>query len=1032
MRKFTLILVMCFVLLGSAYAQRAITGKVIDESGVPMAGVTVVIKGSTKGVITDLDGGYSIDCKEGEQLVFSFLGMEDQILPVADKSSIDVVMKSKDKELEEVTVVAFGKQRKESVISSVETIRPAELKQPSSNLTTSLAGRIPGIISFQTSGEPGADNAQFFVRGVTTFGYKTNPLILIDGFEASTGDLARLTPDNIESFSVLKDASATVLYGARGANGIILVDTKSGKEGPAKINVRLETNLATPTKINEMLDGVDYMRLYNKALISRNPAMEPYYSEQKIQSTIDGSNPMIYPNVDWYNELFRESTVNKNANFNISGGGKVATYFTAAQIENEKGILKVDPQNNFNNNINISRVQLRNNVVINITPTTKLDTRLSGRFERYNGPYSSANSIFNMVMRSNPTDFPAVYEPDEANKYTDHVLFGSAFVDGGLKTNPYAEMVRGYQEKNISTITAMATLRQDLQFVTEGLKFQAKASANTYSYYSGRRSYVPYYYALESYNDVTGEYKLMALNPDSGREYLGDISPSRDGRSHYYFEGRLNWDRTFGKHDIGLMTVGIMEEYLLTSGNSNSIYETLPERNMGNSGRVTYDYDRRYFLEFSYGYNGSEKFKGSKRFGFFPSVGFGWLVSNETFWSPIKDVVSSLKFKCTLGKVGNDAIASRGDRFFYLSDISLGANGYNWGSTFTNSKGGYSINRYANPDITWEVSTKMNAGLEIGFLNDALQLQVDVFKDIRDNIYLKRQNLPSSAGFEANISGNVGKAESWGYEASLNYQYISKRNWWLSGRGNITYATNKYIEQDEKNYPDEYLKRVGHPIYQQWGLIAERLFVDNAEIENSPTQDFGLYQAGDIKYKDVNGDGVVNNNDMVPIGLPTIPEIQYGFGLSGGYKNFDLSFFFQGSARVSFFIDPSAGSNGIAPFAGRRNALKIIAEDHWSETNPNVHAFWPRLSTNAVSNNIRRSTWWLRNGAFLRLKTVELGYNIIAKGFKKVGLDNARVYFSGENIFVISPFKLWDPEKRGDALGYPLNRRLNVGIQLAF
>lgn len=1015
---------------------KTISGVVKDDVGVGIPGVSVSIKRTTTGTVTDPNGEFSLKVSVGDTLLFSFIGKASVERVVGSRNIIDVEMYEDQKQIEEVQVVAFGVQKKESVIASIETVKPAELKQPASNLTSALAGKIPGIISYQTTGEPGNDNAQFFVRGVTTFGYKTNPLILIDGFEASTNDLARLEPDDIESFSILKDASATVLYGARGANGIIIVVTKGGHEGPAKVNVRLETHVASPTQMNTLLDGVDYMRLYNEARLSRDPMLGTYYSEQKIQSTIDNINPMIFPNVNWYDELFEKSTFNKKGNFNVSGGGRVATYYVAGTLENETGLLKVDKRNNFNNNIDINRVLMRNNVVFKLTPTTSLDTRMQGRFERYNGPRSSASNIFRMVMNSNPVDFPAVYEPDETNQFADHILFGNTFVYGSMKSNPYAEMVRGYEDRNESTITAMATLSQDLKFITEGLKFQGKASVNTWSRYTSFRSYNPYYYDLESYNQITGAYKLFALNPTSGQAYLGDVDPERDASAHYYYEARLNWDREFGKHSVGIMTVGMFEENLLTGGNSTSIYETLPERNMGNSGRIAYDYDRRYFLEFTYGYNGSEKFSGEKRFGFFPSIGTGWLVSNEPFWKSLKNTINTFKLKATYGSVGNDAIAGRSGRFFYLSDISMGGAGYRWGSTFMNSYDGYRIQRYANPDITWEVSTKSNFGVELGFLDDALKIQGDLFKDVRDQIYLQRQNFPATAGLEAPISGNVGKVDSWGIEGSIDYQYISQKNWWMTGRANFTYATNKYVELDEKDYADEYLKRQGHSIHQWWGLIAERLFVDEAEIANSPKQDFGKYQAGDIKYKDVNNDGVVNDNDQVPIGLPTVPEIQYGFGLSGGHKNFDLSFFFQGNGRVALFIDPGVGNNdnpGIAPFVNRRNALKMIAADYWSETNPNVHAFWPRLSVEPLENNTRTSTWWLRNGAFLRLKTVEAGYNIPDNStFKKIGLKNTRVYFSGSNLFVLSKFKLWDPEMGRGGLGYPPNRRLNIGLQLSF
>ncbi len=1029
-------LLVCFMFLGAAVLaqpqQKQVSGLVQDDVGLGLPGVSIVIKGTLTGTITDANGEYSIRASVGDTLLFSFIGKTPVQRVVDDRNVINVDMYSDDTEIEEVQVVAFGVQKKESVISAIETVKPGELRQPASNLTTALAGKIPGIISYQTTGEPGADNAQFFIRGVTTFGYKTNPLILIDGFEATPNDLARMEPDNIESFSILKDASATVLYGARGANGIIIVETKDGREGPTKVNVRLEAHVAMPTRMNDLLDGVDYMRMYNEARVSRNPLLGTYYSEQKIQSTMDGVNPMIYPNINWYDELFETSTWNKKGNFNVSGGGKVATYFVAGTLENETGLLKVAAKNNFNNNIDINRAQIRNNVVFKLTPTSTLDVRLQGRFERYTGPSAAASDIFGMVMNSNPVDFPAVFEADEKHAFADHILFGNTFVAGSLKQNPYAEMVRGYEDRNESSITAMATYSQDLDFVTEGLKFQGKASVNTWSHYSSRRFYNPYYYDLETYNQITESYTLYGLNPQSGQSYLGNVNPGRDASAHYYYEARLNWSRTFGRHNISLMSVGTFEEYLLTGGNSFSIYETLPERNMGNSGRLAYDFDTKYFFEFTYGYNGSEKFAGEKRFGFFPSFGAGYLVSNESFWQPLESVINTFKLKATYGKVGNDAIAQRADRFFYLSEVSKGEAGYRWGTTFMNDYGGYRISRYANPDITWEISTKLNLGVELGFMDNALQVQADYFSDYRSQIYLQRQNFPATAGLEAPISGNVGEVKSSGFEGSIDYQYASTQNWWLTGRANITYATNEYVKLDEKDYADEYLKRTGHNINQWWGLIAERLFVDEAEIQNSPRQDFGTYQAGDIKYKDVNRDGVVNDNDRVPIGFPTVPEIQYGFGLSGGFKNFDASFFFQGNARVSLFINPGTGDNGIAPFANRRNALTIIAEDYWTETDPDVHAFWPRLSTQPLDNNTRTSTWWMRRGDFLRLKTVEMGFNLPKGTFKGLGVENTRLYASGENLLVISPFDLWDPEMGRGGLGYPPNRRYNIGIQVAF
>jgi TonB-linked SusC/RagA family outer membrane protein len=1026
--------------------QKTITGLVKDATdGSYLPGVTVEVKGSTRGTATDSNGAFSIAASVGDSLTFTYLGKLPATVAVGQRNIIEVVLYDDTKALGEVTVVAFGTQKKESVVSSIETVNVSELRIPSSNLTSAFAGRIPGLISYSTTGEPGRDNARFFIRGVTTFGYKVDPLILIDGFESTTDDLARLQVDDIESFSVLKDASATVLYGSRAANGIIILTTKKGTEGAVKLNIRIDHNIATPTQIPKLADGITYMRMYNEALMTRDPLAVPYYSEQKIQSTIDNVNPMIYPNIDWYKETFRNSTHNTKANINVSGGGQVATFYVSGGYEHETGLLKVDPLNKYNSNIDINRFDIRSNVNFKLTTSTTLETQVSGRFETQTGPWEDTvddqvtTRIFGDVMNSNPVDFPAVYAPDEANKYDTWTLFGNTYVSGSMKANPYAEMTRGYTNRNESNVLAQATLKQNLGFITKGLEFQVKASANTWSKYTSTRTYFPYFYDLQSYNQVTGDYVLWCLNPTYGQPHLGDVRPGRDSNFKYYFEARANWVSSFDKNHVGAMLVAIAQEQLQTAGNSTTLFESLPEKNAGLSGRFTYDYDTRYFLEASFGYNGSEKCTGKYRYGFFPSLAAGWMISNEKFWEPLKDVFSTFKLKGSIGKIGNDAIGELYERFLYLSSVyyvnqdQAWINGYRWGESFMNAYGGYFINHYANPDITWETSTKWNAGVEAYFFKDNLKFQLERFGEDRTHIYMTRENFPATAGLIANegIKGNVGGLKAWGWDGSIDYQQFFNKNFWLSGRVNLTYADNKYTQLDEKDYPDEYLKHLGHNVDQWWGLVAERLFVDDQEIANSPHQDFGEYLAGDIKYKDVNGDGVVNSNDMVPLGYPTKPKMQYGFGLSGGYKNADLSFFFQGNALVSVFINPGVyKAEGIAPFVGRRNALEIVAEDYWSESNPNVYAFWPRLSTSPILNNTIQSSWWLRDASFLRLKSVEAGYSF--PQLKKIGVQNCRLYITLEDLFALSKFKLWDPEKGREGLGYPPNRRYNLGLQVSF
>ncbi|MCF8345914.1 MAG: TonB-dependent receptor [Bacteroidales bacterium] len=1038
MRKYTLNLLMMTWAVFSMQLLMAqsltVTGVVIDQEGVPLPGVTIRTPGATKGSITTIDGKYAItDLSSTDTLVFSFIGFRTERRVVGSNQTINVILQPAQEQLEEVQVVAFQKQKKESVIASINTINPSELKLPPSNLTTALAGRMAGIISYQRSGEPGQDNAEFFVRGVTSFGYKNDPLILIDGLEVTSNDLARIEPDNIASFSIMKDATATALYGARGANGVILVTTKEGRVGKAKVSVRVENSVSSPTMTNDFLDGVSYMELYNRALRTRDAGALLHYSKDKVEGTRAGLDPMVYPNVDWYNELFRQSVMNRKANMNISGGGEIAQYYLAVSYNNEKGLLNVDNLNNFNNNIDINRYNLRANVNMNITRSTEVAVKFYSLFDRYNGPVDDANSIYASVMQANPVNFPMYFEKDESTKFLNHTLFGNKG-NGGFP-NPYADMVRGYRDRFTSTILSQVQLLQDLDFITEGLEFRGMASIRSYSMNQSSRAFTPFYYGLSELNtDLGVQHSLYQVQ--EGTEFLNDPAISNSANSSFYFEMITQYNRAFGeKHDLGGLLVFTRKESLNTIAGSTT-YSTLPSRNLGLSGRFTYAFDGRYLTEFNFGYNGSEKFAENHRYGFFPSAGIGWLISNEAFFSALKPVITNLKLKATYGLVGNDAISDPSDRFFYLSDVNLndGSRAYTFGEDFGVYYPGFVINRYPNPAVTWEVSRKANYGIELELLK-RITIQADYFTEHRTNIYMVREYTPLTMGLTSDISSNIGEAYSNGVDASVDYQQFFTNDFWMTGRANFTYATNEVLKNGEPNYAYDYLSRIGHPINQEWGLVAERLFVDQAEVLNSPTQ-FNqptagsdlAYLAGDIKYVDINDDGRIDDLDRVPIGYPTIPEIVYGFGISSGFKGLDLSFFFQGIGRESFFIDPAT----IAPFINERNALDIIAENHWSDNNPDPYAFWPRLSTQSVQNNDHRSTWWIRNGSFLRLKNVEVGYSIPVRAAKRINLDKARFYLNGVNLLHFSEFKLWDPEMAGNGLGYPTQRVINVGAQISF
>ena len=1015
--------------------QSTVIGKVVDQEGEPLPGVTITIEGTPRGVITDIDGTYSITAEPSDKLVFSFVGMENQVVEVGNQTIINIELFEKVDELDEVTIVAFGKQKKESVISSISTVNTSELKVPSSNLTTALAGRVSGLISYQRSGEPGEDDASFFVRGVTSFSYAAGPLILIDGMEMSSSDLARLQPDDIASFSIMKDAAATALYGARGANGVIMVTTKEGREGKALISFRYETSFSSPTTNVEIADPITYMRLNNEAVTSRNPLMAVPYSYEKIDNTIAGTNPYVYPANDWYGMLFKDYTTNHRANFNVSGGGRVAQYYIAGTFNQDNGILNVDRNSNFNNNIDLKRYLLRSNININITPTTEAIVRLYGTFDDYTGPIDGGAALYGKVMRADPVLFPAYYLPDEQYSHVTHTLFGNH--DRGQYVNPYADMVRGYKDYSTSMMLAQFELRQDLDFITDGLTLRGLFNTNRSSYFDVRRYYNPFWYSVAGYDKYSDNYVLTRLNPEYGTEWLSYNEGPKSIESTTYMEGAISYDRTFDIHGVSGLLVGTLRNSI--EPNASTLTQSLPFRNIGLSGRFTYSYDSRYFTEFNFGYNGSERFAKHERFGFFPSVGGAWIVSNEGFWSSnIDRVINNLKLKATYGLAGNDAIGRATDRFFYLSEVNLNNSnrGFTWGENNDYSVNGVTTSRYANDKISWEVSKKLNLGVEMG-LFDAFDIIVDYYTEHRTNILMSRADIPTTMGLQATPQTNVGEAKGRGVDLSIDYQHSFNKDIWVTGRANFTYATSKYeVYEEVDNTLTPWLSRIGQPIGQQLGYIAERLFVDDYEVANSPTQTFGEYMGGDIKYRDINGDGQINSLDMVPIGYPTHPEIIYGFGVSTGYKNFDISCFFQGLARESFWIDASATSpfidtDGVSTIS--KNALlQVYADNHFSDDNPDIYALWPRLSDRHIANNTQTSTWFMRDGSFLRLKSLEFGYTLPRSLTDQAGVTNLRLYFSGTNLLTFSKFKLWDPEMAGDGLGYPIQKVLNLGLQISF
>lgn len=1024
----------------AAVAQTKIVKGVIyeEETGEPMPGATVSVEGSTRGVMTDLDGSFELTgVKPTDKLKFECLGKETQVLQVGTMTNFVVKLKNAANELDEVTVVAFGKQRKESVIGSISTVDVKTLKVPSSNLTTALAGNVAGVIAYQRTGEPGQDNADFFVRGITTFGANTSPLILIDNIELTSTDLARLQPDDIESFSIMKDATATALYGARGANGVIFVTTKRGQEGPAKIFARVETSISAPTDVVELADPVTYMKSYNEAISTRDPLGELMYTYDKIEQTgKPGANRLIYPANDWYDMLFKDFATSYRANVSARGGGKVATYYVSGAYTEDTGVLKVDKRNSFNNNIDDKNYTLRSNVDINVTPTTKLAVRLTGNFRDYQGPLNGGSDVYRQVMHSDPVLFPAYYPVDDEHVGIQHIMFGN--YEDGSYINPYANLVKGYKNYQRSQMIAAVQLEQDLKFITKGLSFMTLFNLTRLSEFTVNRQFNPYWYRLDRYDSYTGEYHVNRIN-ENGTDYLTYSESGKTVKNTMYSETRLNYNRSFGKHDVTGLLVFTASESL--TANAGSLQLSLPSRNAGLSGRFTYGYDKRYFVEYNFGYNGSERFHKSHRWGFFPSAGLAWMMSNEKWFKPLTKVVSNLKLRYSYGLVGNDNIGSSSNRFYYLSEMSMNNSGLgaSFGETRNVSYNGIGVVRYANEAITWEKSYKSNYALELGLFKK-LDIIAEYFTEHRTDIFMQRADIPNTMGLQAAVYGNIGQARSKGIDIQADYKQAWASGLWASARANFTYSTGKYDVYEEPTYPESYRQHAGRSIRQTWGYIAERLFVDDEDAANSPSQAaFGSqYGGGDIKYTDVNGDGVITNADMVPIGYPTSPEIIYGFGVSLGHKGFDFSVFFQGLGRESFWIDATSAYStkynkyGTAPFVNNGQLLKAYSDSHWSEDNRDIYALYPRYSAYENHNNTQVSTWWMRDGSFVRLKQMEFGYTLPQKLTNKIHIDNLRVYFQGNNLLCWSKFKLWDPELAGEGFNYPIQRTFNIGVNVTF
>ncbi|MBD5294650.1 MAG: TonB-dependent receptor [Bacteroides sp.] len=1022
-------------------AKRTITGVVVDaQDGEPLPGATVSVIGDKSAITaTDIDGNFSLSIPTGKKtvLLVSYVGYNEMRVPVEDLGYVKVEMKGADNTLDEVVVVGAGTQKRVSVTGAITSVKGDDLRLPAGNLTTALAGKIAGVVSSTRSGEPGS-SAEFYIRGIGTFGGRQTPLILLDDVEISVADLDYIPAENIESFSILKDASATAIYGSRGANGVMIVKTKGGDYNTqTRVGVSFENSFNFKGDFPEFLDGPSFMELYNKARVARGNA--PYYSDVAIERTREGLNPYLYPNVDWEDMLFKNMAMRQRANVNVSGGGSKVRYYMSLDFQHEDGLLNTSKNYSWNNNLNIYNYTFQNNIAYKLTPTTTIEMNMNAQIRQSAGPNVNDDAVvvptagmFAYILTTNPVVFPATYPGFEDDEF---IRYGAVRRAEVMQQNPYALLNSGYGQTNENTINTVIKIKQDLDFVTKGLKFDAWFNFKNWSSSGFTRRVTPYYYTTngdrDSY-DLVDENGAPLMTSDmyqllqEGTVYLSERGPLRSSDSTFELQANFNWTRKFGLHDVSAMILYRQRQYRSA---------ILPERNQGLSFRATYDYAHRYLLEFNAGYNGTERLAKKDRFGFFPAASLGWVVSNESFFEPVSNVITNLKIRASYGLVGSDDLESPGgSHFLYLNkleDNTINKIPYTSGDFSDNAAyTGYgpSLSYYAMTGIGWEKSRKADVGLDLT-LWGKLVLTADYFHEHRYDIFLQRESWPQSLAYHiAKPYDNKGKMQNQGFEVSAEYNQRINNDWNISFRGNVSYSENKILDWDDPEYEytwkDNYRTNKPYPGKSNvYGYIAEGLFQSEEEIATSPIQQVGssTVRVGDIKYRDINGDGLINSDDITMISeYGTTPRLQYGFGATVNWRKFDLGFQFVGQGKRSIM------ANGVDPFMEggnmtARNALTWVAENYFDPELGNFDAKYPRLGTTQteVSNNTVNSTWWLRSGSFLRLKNVELGWSF----------PYGRVYVAGTNLVRFSDFKLWDPEL-ASWNSYPLSKSVTLGVQI--
>lgn len=1053
MRNF---LLTCILLLGFSFSALAqdnivVTGIVVDTNKEPMIGVNVSVADMPGlGAITDINGKYMIKMPSYHKLVFSYIGYDKIEVLVKEQRVVNVTMnESTATAIDEVVITGTGAQKKIAVTGAITNVDVEALKaNPTSSVVDGLAGVVPGIMAMQTSGQPGS-TTEFWVRSISTFGANNAALVLVDGFER---DINEVSVEDIESFTVLKDASATAIYGSKGANGVVLINTKRGKEGKININAKVEGFYSTLTKVPEFADGYTYASLANEARITRN--QDAIYQPEELEILRLGLDTDLYPDVDWVDLLLRNGATSSRVTLNMNGGGRTARYYVGGSYQDQQGMYKVDKSlKDYNTNANFRKWTYRMNVDIDITKSTVLKVGVSGSLRKQNDAGIGSDKIWTALMGYNPIMCPQVY----SNGYVP--AYGN---DDGARFNPWTQATQtGYKENWKNNIQTNVTLEQKLDFVTKGLRFIGRFGYDTENESWINRYKHPAMYKAEKSRNDSGQLEFTRIV----EERMMEQTSGSAGKRNEFFEWELHYDRGFKEHHVGGVLKYTQSAKIQTVGIGNDLKNGLSSRNQGLAGRFNYNWQYRYFIDFNFGYTGSENFHKNHRFGFFPAISGAWNIAEEPFLKNLK-WLNMFKIRYSYGKTGNDDLRNKDDkkvRFPYLYTLKELYEQKDGKDQLDKPNGGYEFadynatNRYygglkyssiASSDVSWEIATKQDLGIDFSFFDDKLTGAVDYFSERREGIYLRRQYLPNLVGLDdvGDLYANVGVVKAHGFDGNFAFKHrIGKVD--LTVRGNMTYSKNEVIEKDEENTLYYYKLEEGHRVNQARGLIALGLFKDYEEIRDSPTQEFTYTQKnpngseqtivvtpepGDIKYKDINGDGKIDSNDRVAIGATTRPNLTYGFGVSTKWKGLDVNVHFQGVGKSTFQINGSS----VHMFSlgdGWGNILDELANSNrWIlGVNEDPNAEYPRLTYGPNPNNYQSSTFWLRDGSYLRLKTLDIGYTLPKAWVNKAHLNNVRIFFVGTNLLTFSKFKLWDPEMgSSDGKKYPLSRTFSLGLSV--